>query len=251
MLRIALTDGFSNTERRGSSRKYRFYRKNPDLVLVDTEVIAQAPPRLLVAGMGDALATWFEARTCVAGHVKNMRGGGSTDRALALAEFCFRTLIADGRAALRRRPRSSPRHSSGWSRPNTLLSGLGFESFGPGGGPRRPQWPNHWRPAPTPTSTVRKSPSGCSSNWSSKAPRVRRSRRCGVSTEVGLPITLADISLFKSSPRALARVAPRPGTGESVHSHHLRSPPTWSPMPSSPPTPWVGHGRDNARCRDL
>src|SRR5215813_5877476 len=47
----------------GVFQEYRFYRKNPDLVLVDTQVIANAPPRLLVAGMGDALATWFEART--------------------------------------------------------------------------------------------------------------------------------------------------------------------------------------------
>src|SRR5438128_3169093 len=74
-----------------------FYRKNP--VLVDTQVIAEAPPRLLAAGMGDALATWFEARTCVAGSVKNMRGGGSTQTALALAELCYRTLLADGAAA--------------------------------------------------------------------------------------------------------------------------------------------------------
>lgn len=62
----------------GIFQEYRFYRKNPDLVLVDTQVIAQAPPRLLTAGMGDALATWFEAKTCVAGSVRNMRGGGST-----------------------------------------------------------------------------------------------------------------------------------------------------------------------------
>src|SRR6476619_5482303 len=43
----------------------RCYRKNPDLVLVDTEVIALSPPRRLVAGMGYAVATWFEAKTCV------------------------------------------------------------------------------------------------------------------------------------------------------------------------------------------
>jgi glycerol dehydrogenase len=59
----------------GVFQEYRFYRKNPDLVLVDTQVIARGPPRLLVAGMGDALATWFEAKTCVEGAVKNMRGG--------------------------------------------------------------------------------------------------------------------------------------------------------------------------------
>ena len=85
----------------GVFQEYRFYRKNPDLVLVNTEVIAQAPPRLLVAGMGDALATWFEARTCVAGHVKNMRGGGSTRSAAALAELCCKTLLEDGAAVLR------------------------------------------------------------------------------------------------------------------------------------------------------
>jgi len=82
----------------GSFREYRIYRKNPDLVLVDTQVIAQSPPRLLVAGMGDALATWFEAKTCVEGNVKNMRGGASTQSALALAELCYRTLINDGAA---------------------------------------------------------------------------------------------------------------------------------------------------------
>jgi glycerol dehydrogenase len=71
----------------GVFQEYRFYRKNPDLVLVDTAVIAQSPPRLLVAGMGDALSTWFEARTCVEGHVRNMRGGTSTQSALAAG--CF------------------------------------------------------------------------------------------------------------------------------------------------------------------
>src|SRR5262249_7479413 len=45
----------------GVFQQYRFYRKNPDLVLVDTAVIARSPARLLVAGMGDALATMFEA----------------------------------------------------------------------------------------------------------------------------------------------------------------------------------------------
>ena len=68
----------------GIFHEYRIYRKNPDLVLVDTQVIAHSPPRLLVAGMGDALATWFEAKTCVDGSVRNMRGGASTQSALTL-----------------------------------------------------------------------------------------------------------------------------------------------------------------------
>jgi glycerol dehydrogenase len=115
----------------GAFQAYRFYRRNPDLVLVDTSVIARSPARLLVSGMGDALATWFEARTCVAGHVRNMRGGGSTRTALALAELCYRTLLADGLAA--RRSVEEGVVTPALERiveANTLLSGLGFESSG-------------------------------------------------------------------------------------------------------------------------
>jgi glycerol dehydrogenase len=115
----------------GVFREYRFYRKNPDLVLVDTQVIAQGSPRLLVAGMGDALATWFEAKTCVAGHVRNMRGGASTRSALALAELCYRTLLEDGADALRAvRGRVVTPALERLVEANTLLSGLGFESSG-------------------------------------------------------------------------------------------------------------------------
>src|SRR5262249_49949161 len=52
-------------------------------------------------GMGDALATWFEAKTCVEGCVQNMRGGASTQSALALAKLCYETLLEDGIGALR------------------------------------------------------------------------------------------------------------------------------------------------------
>ncbi|MCP5113483.1 MAG: glycerol dehydrogenase, partial [bacterium] len=115
----------------GVFEEYRFYRRNPDLVLVDTEVIAQSPPRLLVAGMGDALATWFEAKACAEGHVKNMRGGASTQSALALAELCYRTLLGDGADALRAvQARVVTPALERIVEANTLLSGLGFESSG-------------------------------------------------------------------------------------------------------------------------
>ncbi|MDR1018596.1 MAG: iron-containing alcohol dehydrogenase, partial [Lachnospiraceae bacterium] len=38
--------------------------RNSDLVLVDTEIILTAPKRLFAAGIGDALATYFEALAC-------------------------------------------------------------------------------------------------------------------------------------------------------------------------------------------
>ncbi len=115
----------------GVFQEYRFYRKNPDLVLVDTQVIAHAPPRLLAAGMGDALATWFEARTCASRSVPNMRGGRSTISALALAELCYQTLLADGAAALQAvRTQAVTPALERLVEANTLLSGLGFESSG-------------------------------------------------------------------------------------------------------------------------
>ena len=42
-------------------RRYLFFSRNPDLVLVDTRVIADAPVRFLVAGMGDALRATMSA----------------------------------------------------------------------------------------------------------------------------------------------------------------------------------------------
>jgi glycerol dehydrogenase len=115
----------------GVFEQYRIYRRNPDLVLVDTEVIARSPARMLVAGMGDALATWFEARVCAAGGVKNMRGGASTISALALAELCYKTLLADGAGALEAlRAKEVTPALERLVEANTLLSGLGFESSG-------------------------------------------------------------------------------------------------------------------------
>jgi glycerol dehydrogenase len=115
----------------GAFEKYLFYRRNPDLVLVDTAVIAKSPPRLLAAGMGDALATWFEARTCVGGNVRNMRGGGSTLSAAALARLCYDTLLADGVDALRAvQIQVVTPALERLVEASTLLSGLGFESSG-------------------------------------------------------------------------------------------------------------------------
>jgi glycerol dehydrogenase len=115
----------------GVFQEYRIYRKNPDLVLVDTQVVVQGPPRLLVAGMGDALATWFEANTCALSHVRNMRGGASSISALALARLCYVTLLADGLAALRAiETRVVTPALERLVEANTLLSGLGFESSG-------------------------------------------------------------------------------------------------------------------------
>ena len=38
-----------------------YFIQSPSVVLMDTTVIAQAPARFLISGMGDSLATYYEA----------------------------------------------------------------------------------------------------------------------------------------------------------------------------------------------
>ena len=115
----------------GQFDRYNFYKRNPDLVLVDTSVIAQSPPRLLVAGMGDALATWFEADTVMKAKKANQLGGATTIGAGALARLCYETLLGDGEIALQSvRNKSVTPALERLVEANTLLSGLGFESGG-------------------------------------------------------------------------------------------------------------------------
>ncbi|HEY9712993.1 MAG TPA: glycerol dehydrogenase, partial [Chroococcales cyanobacterium] len=115
----------------GQFDRYIFYKRNPDLVLVDTTVIAHSPPRLLSAGMGDALATWFEARTVVEAHKANQLGGGTTQSAQALAKLCYEILLADGATALASVEQKVVTPAlERLVEANTLLSGLGFESGG-------------------------------------------------------------------------------------------------------------------------
>ena len=115
----------------GEMLSYRFYTRHPALVLVDTTVIAQATKRQLVAGIGDALATWFEARTVRQSHVNNQFGGKPTTSGTALAKLCHDILLADG-------PAACAAVDAGVATPaleriveaNNLLSGLGFENGG-------------------------------------------------------------------------------------------------------------------------
>ncbi len=109
----------------------RFYKRNPDLVLVDTQVIANAPVRLFISGIGDALSTWFEAKACATSGKPHSRGGTSSLAALTLAKLCYDTILADGVAACAAvRARTVTPQLERVAEANTLLSGLGFESSG-------------------------------------------------------------------------------------------------------------------------
>lgn len=80
----------------GVFEEYLFLPANPNMVLMDTQVISRSPVRLTVSGMGDALATYFEARACQAKDALTCAGGHGTLAAMALAELCFDTLMEEG-----------------------------------------------------------------------------------------------------------------------------------------------------------
>lgn len=70
----------------GEFDHYLFLNRCPDMVVVvDTAVVAKALVALLVAGMGDAMATYFEARTCRASGSDNQTAGKPTRAATGLA----------------------------------------------------------------------------------------------------------------------------------------------------------------------
>ncbi|MEV7723116.1 glycerol dehydrogenase [Streptomyces sp. NPDC087917] len=115
----------------GAFERYSFFGRNPNLVLVDTALVARAPSRFIVSGMGDALATWYEARVCVAAHRTAMAGGLATEASLSLARLCWETLMEYGpQARLSAEAHVVTPALEKVTEANTLLSGLGFESCG-------------------------------------------------------------------------------------------------------------------------
>ncbi len=115
----------------GVFEEYLMLPSNPNMVLIDTKIVAEAPLRLFVAGMGDAMATWFEAEACAKSGATNMSGGKTTAAALSLAKLCYETLIAYGyQAAVAVNNNVVTEAVEKVIEANTLLSGIGFESSG-------------------------------------------------------------------------------------------------------------------------
>ncbi len=107
--------------------------RNPDVVLVDSALIVKAPVRFLVAGMGDALSTWYEARSNLESRRRNYIGDGyaATIAGAEIARSCHLVLMRDGRKAFEaaKGGRLTPAVEN-IIEANTLLSGLGFENCG-------------------------------------------------------------------------------------------------------------------------
>ena len=115
----------------GVFEKVCYTKLNPQIVLVDTTIIASAPSRFLVAGIGDALATWFEARSCERAQSGNECGGYSTMTGLSLSKLCYDTIIEYGPSAkIACENKLVTAALNKVIEANILLSGIGFESSG-------------------------------------------------------------------------------------------------------------------------
>lgn len=130
----------------GAFDDYAYFKQSPSVIMIDTTVIAKAPARFLVSGMGDALSTYFEARQTAASYSQVNAGlpcgvheglcgpARGTNAALALARLCYETLMADGRQAKAACDCNVVTPAlENIIETNILLSGLGFESGGLGG----------------------------------------------------------------------------------------------------------------------
>lgn len=115
----------------GEMKRYLILRHNPNVVLLDTQIVVEAPVRFLVSGMGDALATWFEAESCRQSYAPNMTGRVGSRTGYHLARLCYETLLEYGEFAKRScEAKAITPALEHIVEANTLLSGLGFESGG-------------------------------------------------------------------------------------------------------------------------
>ena len=161
----------------GVFEEYLFLPQNPNLVLVDTDIVSKAPVRLLVAGMGDALATYFEARACAASNAANCAGGNCTKAVENIVEA------------------------------NTYLSGIGFESAGLAGAHAihngltvLSQCHDRYHGEKVAFGTI-------AQLVLENAPDEELSEVLGFCVQVGLPITLAELGITEIKPEEIMKVA--------------------------------------------
>ncbi len=105
--------------------------RNPELVLVDSQVIANAPVRFLRAGIGDAISKKFEAEACAAAGATTLLGTPASLTGLMAAEACYRIIRQHAAAALRAaQEKRVDEDLEALIEATVLLSTLSFENGG-------------------------------------------------------------------------------------------------------------------------
>ncbi len=200
--------------------QYLFLPANPNVVLVDTELVSAAPARLLVSGMGDALATYFEARATRASRSATCAGGHLTQAAFALAQLCYQTLITKGlQAKLAAERKACTKAVEDVIEANTYLSGIGFESGGLAGAHAihngltvLPQCHSYYHGEKVAFGTL-------AQLMLEDAPIEEIEEVIGFALSVGLPVTLEDIGIAAPSEEEIMAVANATcAEGESIYN---------------------------------
>ena len=211
----------------GVFERYLFLRKNPDCVLVDTALVAQSPAKFMVAGMGDALATFWESDTCFRSGMPNPLTGGAlpTLATRALARLCYETLLESGlQAKLAVEKNSVTPAVEAIVEANTLLSGLSSENGGHAGA-------HSIHNGLTTLSSTRNKLHGEKVAFGVLAQLVLEGRPASAIKEVqdfcfsvGLPLCLEDLDIVNPAPEDIRQVAAAAvAEGETIHS-------TWFPV---------------------
>ena len=189
-------------------------------MLIDTQIVANAPVEFPIAGVGDALATWLEARATAAANATTMAGGLPTQTGTALAKLSWDVIWEN----------ALPAHDAVRDNlvtpaleklveANTLLSGFGFES---GGLAAAHAIHNGLTAAPqthglTHGQKVNIGP--LTQLVLEGAPRTEEEDFIEFTTLVGLPTTLTEIGLSPDNDkerRAIATASTLPG--ETIHN---------------------------------
>jgi glycerol dehydrogenase len=211
----------------GELVEYLPLNKNPDCVLVDTDSIAQSPARFLVAGMGDALATFWEADTCVRSGLANGVTGTTcpTLAAMSLARLTYDTLLESGFQALLAVEKNVVTPAvEAIVEANILTSGLGFENLGHAGA-------HSIHNGLLRAKTSARRMHGEIVAFGVLAQLVLEGRPASIIREVqdfcfsvGLPLCLEDLGIVNPSKEEIREVAEVTcAEGESIHS-------TWFPV---------------------
>ncbi|HEY5672457.1 MAG TPA: glycerol dehydrogenase [Malonomonas sp.] len=211
----------------GVFENYLFLRRNPDCVLVDTTIIANSPARFLVAGMGDALGTCWEAGTSFRSGKPNSFSGGQTPTLAVqtIARFCYETLLESGlQAKLAVERKMVTPAVEAIVEANTLLSGLTSENGGHAGA-------HSIHNGLTTLPATRQSLHGEKVAFGLLAQLVMEGRPLkdirevqNFCSSVGLPICLQELNLPNASPAEIRQVAETAVVeGETIHA-------TWFPV---------------------
>jgi glycerol dehydrogenase len=109
----------------------RHLPRNPELVLVDTAVVAGAPLRFLRAGIGDAISKKFEAEACLAAGADTLHGARPSKTGLMSADLCWNLIRRHGKAALTAIANGTVNDDvEALVEATTLLSTISFENGG-------------------------------------------------------------------------------------------------------------------------